>query len=107
MRSIVGERCIIAVCFDLHGNVTDEIIKNINIFTAYRTAPHIDIESTYHRAAKLLTGAVNGDSRPKVVWSSIPVLVSGEMSSTFVEPCRSIYKQLEIFDQRKVFWIQI
>ena len=81
--------------------VTDEIINNINIFTAYRTAPHIDIESTYHRAAKLLTGAVNGDSRPKVVWSSIPVLVSGEMSSTIAEPCRSIYKQLEIFDQRK------
>ena len=30
-----------------------------------------------------------------------PVLVSGEMSSTFAEPCRTIYKQLEIFDQRK------
>ena len=101
VRSIVGDSCIIAVCFDLHGNVTDEIINNINIFTAYRTAPHIDIESTYHRAAKLLTDAVNGDFRPEVVWSSIPVLVSGEMSSTFAEPCRSIYKQLEIFDQRK------
>ena len=101
VRSIVGDSCIIAVCFDLHGNVTDEIINNINIFTAYRTAPHIDIESTYHRAAKLLTDALNGDFRPEVVWSSIPVLVSGEMSSTFAEPCRTIYKQLEIFDQRK------
>ena len=37
--------------------------------------------------------------RPKVVWSSIPVLVSGEMSSTCLEPCKSIYKQLESFDQ--------
>lgn len=101
VRSLVGDNCIIAVCFDLHGNVTDEIFENIDIFTAYRTAPHIDIESTYHRAAKLLSGAVNGDFRPEVVWSSIPVLVSGEMSSTFAEPCRSIYKQLEIFDQRK------
>ena len=100
VRSIVGDSCIIAVCLDLHGNVTDEIINNINIFTAYRTAPHIDIDSTYHRAAKLLTDAVHGDSRPTVVWSSIPVLVSGEMSSTFAEPCRSIYKQLEIIDRR-------
>ena len=48
VRSIVGDNCIIAVCFDLHGNVTDEIFENIDIFTAYRTAPHIDIESTYH-----------------------------------------------------------
>ena len=29
VRSIVGDSCIIAVCFDLHGNVTDEIINNI------------------------------------------------------------------------------
>ena len=61
VRSIVGDNCIIAVCFDLHGNVTDEIFENIDIFTAYRTAPHIDIESTYHRAAKLLAEAVSGD----------------------------------------------
>ena len=59
VRSIVEHsRRTLLKCFDLHGNVTDEIINNINIFTAYRTAPHIDIESTYHRAAKLLTDAL-------------------------------------------------
>jgi len=36
-----------------------------------------------------------------VVWSPIPVLVSGEMSSTFVEPCKSIYKELELYNQQK------
>ena len=101
VRSVVGEKCIISVCFDLHGNVTDKIIRNIDVFAAYRTAPHIDEKKTYYRAAKLLVTTVNGGRRPKVVWSPIPVLVSGEMSSTCIEPCKSIYKQLENFDQRE------
>ena len=99
VRSIVCRQCIISVCFDLHGNVTDRIIRNIDAFAAYRTAPHIDVKETYYRAAKHLVDAVNGGRRPEVVWSPIPVLVSGEMSSTFLDPCKSIYAQLERFDQ--------
>ena len=101
VRSIVGRQCIISVCFDLHGNVTDRIIRNIDAFTAYRSAPHIDVKETYYRAAKHLVDAVKGGRRPEVVWSPIPVLVSGEMSSTFLDPCKSIYAQLERFDQRE------
>ena len=101
VRSIVGRQCIISVCFDLHGNVTERVIRNIDAFAAYRTAPHIDVKETYYRAAKHLVDAVNGGRRPEVVWSPIPVLVSGEMSSTFLDPCKSIYAQLERFDQRE------
>ena len=100
VRSIVGEKCIISVCFDLHGNITDKIIENINAFAAYRTAPHIDVKEAYYRASKLLVDSLNGDYRPMVVWSQIPILVSGEMSSTFSEPCKSIYKQLKNYDKR-------
>jgi len=101
VRGVVGKHCIISVCFDLHGNVSDKIIRNIDVFAAYRTAPHIDVKKTYYRAAKHLAASVNGGRRPEVVWSPIPVLVSGEMSSTCIEPCKSIYAQLESFDRRK------
>ncbi len=90
VRDVVGEDCIVSVSFDLHGQVTDKIVNNIDAFAAYRTAPHIDVEETYKRA-----------QRPTVLWSPIPMLVSGEMSSTFVEPCQSIYKNLESLDQRQ------
>ena len=49
----------------------------------------------------MLAGALTTNQRPTVLWSPIPVLVSGEMSSTFVEPCQSIYKNLELLDQRQ------
>jgi len=100
IRSIVGEQCIISVSFDLHGNVTDRIIGNIDAFAAYRTAPHTDVKETFYRASKLLVDAVNGFYRPEVVWLPIPVLVSGERTSTVSEPCKSIYAQMENFDSR-------
>ena len=101
VRDVVGEDCIVSVSFDLHGQVTDKIVNNIDAFAAYRTAPHIDVEETYKRASKMLADALTKKQRPTVLWSPIPMLVSGEMSSTFVEPCQSIYKNLESLDQRQ------
>ena len=101
VRDVVGEDCIISVSFDLHGQMTNKIANNIDAFAGYRTAPHIDVEKTYKRASKMLTDALKNNQRPNVLWSTIPVLVSGEMSSTFIEPCQSIYKNLELLDQRK------
>ena len=101
VRDVVGKDCIISVSFDLHGQITNKIIKNIDAFTAFRTAPHIDILKTYKRASQMLVNALTTGVRPNVIWSAIPVLVSGEMSSTFIDPCKSIYSNLDEFDKRE------
>ena len=99
VRKEVGPKCIISVSFDLHGQMTDQIINNIDAFAAFKTAPHIDVKDTYQRSSMMLSKALNKNYRPYVLWSAIPVLVSGEMSSTFVEPCKSIYESLELYNQ--------
>ncbi len=99
VRKVVGKDCIISLSFDLHGQLTEKIVDNIDAFAAFRTAPHIDINRTYHRAAQMLSDMLSGGQRMNVVWHPIPVLVSGEMSSTLAEPCRSIYAQLDEFDK--------
>ena len=101
VRDVVGDDCIVSVSFDLHGQMTDKIVNNIDAFAAYRTAPHVDVKETYMRASKMLVDALTSNKRPTVLWAPIPVLVSGEMSSTFVDPCQSIYKNLELLDQRQ------
>ena len=101
VRKVVGSGCIISVSYDLHGQLTDKIIKNIDAFAAFKTAPHIDVKDTYRRSASMLVSAVNGNYRPKVLWSAIPVLVSGEMSSTFVEPCKTIYQNLDQYNDQE------
>ncbi len=100
-RETLGEECIISVSFDLHGQITNRIVKNIDSFCAFRTAPHIDVKETYFRSAKILSKALSGGKKPKVVWSPIPLLVSGEMSSTFIEPCKSLYQSLYDLDKKK------
>ncbi len=42
-RSVVGPDCMIAASYDLRGNVSQKIIDQLDIFAAYRTAPHIDV----------------------------------------------------------------
>ena len=41
VRKAVGPECIISVSYDLHGQITDKIINNIDAFAAFKTAPHI------------------------------------------------------------------
>ena len=41
-RKVVGKNCLIAASYDLHGNVSARVMQNVDILSAYRTAPHID-----------------------------------------------------------------
>lgn len=100
VREIIGPDAIISAAFDLHGQVTQKIFDHLDAFSAYRTAPHIDTPQTYARAAKMLTDALNGGARPMVRWVPVPILVPGEMSSTFVAPCDRLYAQLPKLDEQ-------
>ena len=99
IRSKVSKNCKISLSYDLHGQMTDSIIKNIDYFAAYKTAPHIDVEQTYSRSLKMLIDGILKNKKNHIIWEKIPVLVSGEMSSTIVEPCKKIYKNLNIFNK--------
>lgn len=79
---------------DLHGNISDELVKNLDFVTTYRTAPHIDWMETRERAVRLLLRWWQ-DPKPMVrARIGIPVLVSGEMSSTETEPGKGLYAPL-------------
>ena len=99
IRSKVSKKCKISLSYDLHGQMTDSIINNIDYFAAYKTAPHIDVKQTYSRSLKMLIDGILKNKKNHIIWEKIPVLVSGEMSSTIVEPCKKIYKNLNIFNK--------
>lgn len=89
---------------DLHGNVSAGLVDLTDIITAYRTAPHIDFMATRERAMRLLTRAWREGVRPVRARVGIPVLVSGEMSSTTTEPGRSLYAPLAEESARPGVW---
>ncbi|MDV7141453.1 M81 family metallopeptidase [Tropicimonas sp. TH_r6] len=104
VREVVGPDCLIAGSFDLHGQITARIAETLDIFAAFRTAPHVDVAETNARAAAMLARALKGAARPCVVRVPVPVLVSGEMSSTFVSPCDRLYAALPEVDARPGIW---
>ena len=100
VREIVGPDVPIATSYDLHGNLSQRIIDAIDIFSAYRTAPHIDVRETMEAAYDMLLRHLRGAPRPGVAWAPVPLLLPGERSSTEDEPARSLYAALPAFDAR-------
>ncbi|KJZ18478.1 M81 family metallopeptidase [Loktanella sp. S4079] len=94
VRAAVGPDMLIAASYDLHGNVSQKIVDQIDIFAAYRTAPHIDVAETMNAAYKMLLWAAKSGQRPGVVRVPVPHLLPGERSSTEDEPGRSLYAAL-------------
>ncbi len=95
-REVVGEDCLICASYDLHGNMSHRIVDAIDMFTAYRTAPHIDVEATMRKGLGMLVDCLQRKVRPMIVWTAIPVLMPGERSSTLDEPAKSLYAQLAV-----------
>ena len=97
-REIVGERCLISASYDLHGNLSEKIMANLDILSAYRTAPHVDTLETRTKAFGILMACLEKGIRPEMVWIPVPVLVAGERSSTEYEPAASLYAGLQQVD---------
>jgi microcystin degradation protein MlrC len=94
VRSVVGQRCLISASYDLHGNLSRRVIDNLDMLSAFRTAPHIDREETHKRACDMLVRCLDEGIRPTLAWAPIPVLMPGERSSTEYEPAKRLWGQL-------------
>lgn len=98
IRAVVGPGCVIASGMDLHGNVTARLVAQIDVFSCYREAPHIDAMEAKERAITHLLHCLDTGTRPSRAWVRIPVMLPGERTSTFVEPGKTVYGKLKESD---------
>jgi microcystin degradation protein MlrC len=77
-RAILGEDVPIVISLDLHGVLTDRMLRHADAMVAYHTYPHVDFVSTGERAARLLMKLLRGEARPVTAKVSIPALVRGD-----------------------------
>ena len=92
IRGVVGADCFIAASYDLHGNLSPRVMESLDFLSAYRTAPHIDWYETLERVFSVLTRCLGLGLRPFKCYIPVPVLFSGEKSSTEAEPAASLYR---------------
>jgi microcystin degradation protein MlrC len=101
VREALGGSVLVTTSMDLHGNVSFELLKNVDLITCYRMAPHEDFMNTKERAVynlltrlRAATGANVRERRPLKAWVPVPVLLPGEKTSTRIEPAKGIYDQI-------------
>lgn len=77
-RAIVGSGVPIVISLDLHGIMTDRMLRQVNGFAIYHTYPHVDFADTGARAARLLLRLLAGGPKPVIARVVIPALVRGD-----------------------------
>lgn len=103
-RALVGNNCTVSASYDLHGNVTQRILDALNMYSTYRTAPHIDVEETMRRSVSMLVKSLKTGVKPILLWAPIPVVLPGERTSTVDEPAKSLYAMLPGIDAIDGVW---
>lgn len=99
VRAAVGPQCLVSAALDLHGSVTEALVREVDLITAHRLAPHEDEWLTRERAARVLLDCLRRGVRPVTAWVRVPVLLPGEKTSTQVEPARSLWASLAEVEQ--------
>lgn len=91
VRAAAGPACLISTATDLHGSVTEDLVRRVDLITAHRLAPHEDEWETRERASRVLLRCLTEGVRPVRAWVRVPVLLPGEKTSTRVEPARGLW----------------
>ena len=73
IRDIVGPDVPVVATFDLHANVSDRMVDNIDAFIGYRTNPHLDMRERGEEAAAVL-GELLAGTRTERVRIRLPIV---------------------------------
>jgi microcystin degradation protein MlrC len=78
IRRMAGGDMPIVISLDLHGILTDRMLRQIDGLALYHTYPHVDFADTGRRAARLLLDLLGGARKPVIARAVIPALVRGD-----------------------------
>ncbi len=78
IRRLAGPQIPIVISLDLHGILTDRMLRQIDGLAVYHTYPHVDFADTGARAAALLLRIMAGEVSPVIARTIVPALVRGD-----------------------------
>ncbi len=78
VRKLAGPEVPIVISLDLHGILTDRMLRNIDGLSIYHTYPHVDFGTTGERAARLLLRLMDRPTRTTIARVVMPALVRGD-----------------------------
>ncbi len=73
VRSVIGKTPL-AVTFDLHANLGQQMIDLVDIAIGYKTYPHVDMDQVAARAITLVTDMAQGKIKPVGAIAKVPAI---------------------------------
>jgi microcystin degradation protein MlrC len=91
VRGLVGPGVPIAVTLDLHGNLSEAMVRGADLLHGYKTYPHVDMAERGVEATERLAEAVAGRIRPTAAFRRPPLMPPIGSQRTAVGPMRRLY----------------
>lgn len=78
IRKLFGPDLPLVISLDLHGILTDKMLRQVDGLALYHTYPHVDFADTGARAAKLLLDIFDRGLKPVIARVTVPMLARGD-----------------------------
>lgn len=91
-RESVGPKVPIVVTLDLHGNVSELMVRSANAIIPYDTNPHVDCYARGVQATKLLKDILDGKVKPVTALVKPPLIPIPQRQNTAMPPLSEVYK---------------
>lgn len=93
VREVVGPDLPVVASFDLHANLSEQVVRHTSALTVFRTYPHLDMAETGARLLSLLEHARAGREIRKA-FRRVPYLTPLSAQCTRDEPNRGLYQRV-------------
>ena len=92
MRQIAPDLPI-AVTFDMHGNITERVVRNCTVLNCYKSYPHTDMYVTGKACADVFMRALRGEVKPVMSYGALPLLAQTLRMGTADFPMREMQQR--------------
>jgi microcystin degradation protein MlrC len=90
IRAEVGPDFPIAVAFDLHGNIGQDVVDAATVLAGYHYSPHTDMAVTGKRAARMLIAHLHGQQGLAMGYARPGIVLPSIFSATCLEPLATL-----------------
>ncbi len=95
VRTLVGPDVKIGLSVDMHANLSQKMITNVDVATVYRTNPHLDPKLRAFECAEMIRDSIDGKINP-VMWLEIPpVVINIVKQFTDENPMKAVMENLD------------
>lgn len=95
VREAIGSEIPLSIEIDLHGNVSQELVDEVDILVGYDTYPHVDPYDRGIEAGTLLSRLLRGTIRPVLAIAKPPLLMVPQAQFTSQFPMSAVMAEAQ------------